>query len=240
MERDLLDRRVPAPVEPQGLTRALALRAPLLVAATLLLVIAAVYLLLQDRITDAEDDAAAAQTAGVAAAETLAGDVRALREQVLSTGQTPVAPDPEVSVGDLPEAIVGQAGATGLPGTPGRDGQDGADGTDGVPGSDGATGAAGPPGAPGDTVVGPQGPPGETVVGPPGPPGTDGAPGAPGRGISTVTVDEQCQLIVTYDDGTTQDAGQVCEPETTDPDPVLPIGLASLLLPIALGAAAPG
>lgn len=113
------------------------------------------------------------------AVSTLAGDVRALRQQVKAEGKTPVAPDPTKAVKDLPDRAEvpvpipgppgpkGDKGDTGKaaptitpsPGTPGAPGQPGADST--VPGPQGAQGE---PGAD-STVPGPQGERGE--AGPP-------------------------------------------------------------------------
>ena len=85
----------------------------------------------------------------------LAGDVRALRAQVESEGETPVAPDPTNAVADLPDraevpvpipgprGIQGERGKQGPSGVPGRDGENGADGAPGEPGTDGAVGPSG-------------------------------------------------------------------------------------------------
>ncbi|WTV99952.1 collagen-like protein [Streptomyces sp. NBC_00024] len=124
----------------------------------------------------------------------LASDVRQLRTQVKSEGETPVAPDPSDAVDDLParaEVPVpipgpsgprGEPGAPGEPGpsgSPGRAGEDGSDGEAGAPGERGAegpvgpAGPAGPPGAQGEP--GPAGPAGEQGErGPAGEPGRDG------------------------------------------------------------------
>lgn len=119
------------------------------------------------------------------AVSTLAGDVRALREQVKAEGETPVAPDPTRAVEDLPARAevpvpipgprgpAGEPGKTGPSGSPGQDGQNGSDGV-GQTGPPGADGAVGPPGPQGDP--GPAGPQGE-----PGPAGADGADGRDGR-----------------------------------------------------------
>lgn len=119
---------------------------------------------------------------------TLAGDVRALRQQVQAEGATPVAPDPTKAIDDLPartEVPVpipgprgepGSPGPSGSPGAAGRDGTDGQDGSSGLPGSDGATG---PPGAVGSAgPAGPAGPQGDP--GPAGPQGEQGAEGPRG------------------------------------------------------------
>jgi hypothetical protein len=122
------------------------------------------------------------------AVSTLAGDVRALRQQVQAGGETPVAPDPSRAVEDLPDRaevpvpIPGPPGPEGEPGSPGPTGSPGQDGTDGI-GSLGPTGPAGTPGAPGtDGAAGPPGPAGpQGDPGPAGPQGEQGAPGANGQ-----------------------------------------------------------
>lgn len=87
----------------------------------------------------------------VADRQQMAGDVEALREQLLDVGQVPV---------------VGPAGEAGMRG------EEGERGPRGFPGRDGAPGPAGPQGEPG-----PAGPQGE--AGPIGPAGPQGEPGAP-------------------------------------------------------------
>lgn len=114
------------------------------------------------------------------AVSTLAGDVRALRQQVKAAGKTPVAPDPTKAVEDLPARaevpvpIPGPPGPSGSPGSPGSSGEPGKDGAAGESGASGMPGPAGPTGP-----VGPQGVQGEQ--GPAGPAGQDGANGADGR-----------------------------------------------------------
>ena len=110
------------------------------------------------------------------------------------------------------------AGPKGDKGDPGRDGRDGKDSTvpgpAGPPGKDGSDGLdsliAGPPGATGapgkdSSVPGPAGPPGAD--------GADGAPGADGRGISSVTCEgtgDASYWVVTYTDGTSQTSTGPC------------------------------
>lgn len=111
------------------------------------------------------------------AVSTLAGDVRALREQIKAMGETPVAEDPSKAVKDLPsrtEVPVPIPGPAGAPGTDGVDGTNGLDGKNGSDGKNGADGLQGPQGEQG--VPGPQGPPGA-----PGKDGTDGTNGADGK-----------------------------------------------------------
>ena len=105
------------------------------------------------------------------AVSTLAGDVRALRQQVQAKGGTPVAPDPTKAVEDLPKRAEVPVPIPGPPGPAGPSGKPaptitpspGASGAPGQPGADstvpGPTGPAGPPGAD-STVPGPEGPPG--------------------------------------------------------------------------------
>ncbi|WP_435215943.1 collagen-like protein [Streptomyces sp. bgisy034] len=127
------------------------------------------------------------------AVSTLAGDVRALRQQVSDEGATPVAPDPTAAVEDLPDraevpvpipgprgsqGAKGEPGQPGPSGSPGRDGVDGSDGASGEPGADGATGPPGPAGE-----AGPQGERGEQGV--PGERGPQGEQGPPGPACPT-------------------------------------------------------
>ncbi|MGW8326462.1 collagen-like protein [Streptomyces sp. NPDC055897] len=108
------------------------------------------------------------------AVSTLAGDVRALRQQVTVKGGTPVAPDPAKAVQNLqdraevPVPIPGPPGPKGDPGAAGKPGPT-------IMPSPGPSGAAGRAGAD-STVPGPAG-----VAGPTGPAGKDGTDGAPGR-----------------------------------------------------------
>ena len=116
------------------------------------------------------------------AVSTLAGDVRALRAQVVAEGATPVAPDPTKAVENLPDRAQvpvpipgpsGPAGSPGPSGAPGKDGTDGSPGVDGSPGAVGPTGPAGPQGEQGP--AGPAGPQGEQ-----GPKGDTGEQGPAG------------------------------------------------------------
>ncbi|MFF9238369.1 collagen-like protein [Streptomyces sp. NPDC014776] len=143
---------------------------------------AAVSWLLVDRAQLADQLAHEADLRGTAVS-TLAGDVRALREQVKAEGKTPVAPDPAKAVEDLPARakvpvpIPGPPGPPGPPGSAGPAGPPGRSGADGVPGVPGAAGATGPPGP-----AGPEGPQGEQgPAGPPGPAGQDGKDGRDGK-----------------------------------------------------------
>lgn len=123
------------------------------------------------------------------AVSTLAGDVRALRQQVKAAGKTPVAPDPTKAVSNLPARAQvpvpipgppGPAGPAGPAGSPGPSGSPGSNGSNGQPGSNGSPGAVGQSGPAGP--AGPQGPQGEQgPAGPQGPAGKDGKDGADGR-----------------------------------------------------------
>lgn len=162
----------------------------------------AVSYLLIDRDRMANELAHEADLRGQAVS-TLAGDVRALRQQVKAKGATPVAPDPTRAVPSLsaraavPVPIpgpAGPAGAAGPSGAPGASGEPGTPGSPGVPGpsgaagQSGAAGSPGPTGAPGSpgpasTVAGPQGPKGDTgEQGPQGPKGDTGPAGPPPSG----------------------------------------------------------
>jgi hypothetical protein len=161
-------------------------RRPLLLTAVLLVLGGgvALSLILIGREADARRELATEANLRGDAVSVLAGDVRALREQVMGEGEIPVAPDPTTAVEDLPDRaevpvpIPGPRGPQGEPGkaaptitpSPGPPGSPGADGEDGAD----------------STVPGPQGPPGEpgadsTVPGPSGPPGRDGVDGRDGQ-----------------------------------------------------------
>lgn len=171
----------------------------LLLLAAILLVLGggvALSLILIGREVDARQDLAyearqsAAETQRVAteadlrgqAVSTLAGDVRALRQQVQAQGETPVAPDPTTAVEDLPDRaevpvpIPGPSGAPGRPGKTGPAGKDGEPGASGAPGVPGTVGATGPAGPVGPAGVGVQGEPGAT-----GPQGERGEKGDTGE-----------------------------------------------------------
>lgn len=135
-----------------------------------------VYVRVQAEAHRADQLAAEADLRG-SAVSTLAGDVRALRQQITDEGKKPVAPDPAKAVKNLPDRTEvpvsvpgprGPAGQPGTPGTPGKDGHDGAAGETGATGPAGSTGPAGP--------VGPAGPQGET-----GPAGDKGEKGDQGE-----------------------------------------------------------
>lgn len=111
------------------------------------------------------------------AVSTLAGDVRALRQQVKAKGETPVAPDPTTAVSNLPARAEVPVPIPGPPGPKGDPGSPGPSGSPGTAGSTGAAGAAGEPGAAGATgPAGIQGEPGAT-----GPQGEQGPKGDTGE-----------------------------------------------------------
>lgn len=126
-----------------------------------------------DRAEQRADRLAAEADLRGTAVSTLAGDVRALRQQVTVKGGTPVAPDPTKAVRNLedraevPVPIPGPPGPKGDPGAP-------APTVTPSPGPTGPTGAAGRDGVD-STVPGPAGP-----TGPAGKDGTDGAAGRDG------------------------------------------------------------
>ncbi|MEU9208566.1 collagen-like protein [Streptomyces sp. NPDC048415] len=142
---------------------------------------AAVSWLLVDRAQLTDQLAHEADLRG-SAVSTLAGDVRALREQVKAKGGTPVAPDPTKAVEDLPARSKVPVPIPGPPGPPGPSGSAGPSGSPGKPGANGTTGASGMPGAVGPSgPAGPSGAPGEPgPAGPPGPAGQDGKDGQDG------------------------------------------------------------
>lgn len=165
------------------------------VAAALLALTGAVILIWQriDAETARADQLATEADLRGTAVSTLAGDVRALRQQITAEGQTPVAPDPTKAVEDLPARaevpvpIPGPPGPKGDKGDPGKAAPTitpapGASGAPGQPGSDsvvpGPQGIQGEPGAD-STVPGPQGEPGP--AGPQGEPGPAGADGQDGQ-----------------------------------------------------------
>jgi hypothetical protein len=140
-----------------------------------LLALAGFGILIWQRIDDgdrkAEQLATEADLRGTAVS-TLAGDVRALRQQVKARGGTPVAPDPTKAVEDLPDRAEVPVPIPGPPGPKGDKGDPGKAAPTITP----APGEPGSPGASGvDGDVGPQGPQGE-----PGPAGPQGEPGPAG------------------------------------------------------------
>ncbi|MEU8902215.1 collagen-like protein [Streptomyces mirabilis] len=118
------------------------------------------------------------------AVSTLAGDVRALRQQVKVKGGTPVAPDPTKAVPNLPDRAAVPVPIPGPPGPKGDKGDPGqaaptitpSPGASGAPGAAGSNGVTGPQGPQGDKGV--QGDPG--VAGPQGEQGPQGDRGATG------------------------------------------------------------
>lgn len=136
----------------------------------------AVAFLQIDRAHQRADNLAAEADLRGNAVSTLAGDVRALRQQVTVKGGTPVAPDPTKAVDNLEDRA---KVPVPIPGPPGPKGDAGMPAPTITP-SPGASGASGKPGAD-STVPGPSGPPGQNATGVPGKDGADGAPGKDGR-----------------------------------------------------------
>jgi hypothetical protein len=137
------------------------------------------------------------------AVSTLAGDVRALRQQVKSKGGTPVAPDPTKAVPSLTARAEVPVPIPGPPGPPGPTGASGkpAPTITPAPGASGSPGAAGEPG-PASTVAGPAGPAGQD-----GTDGRDGSNGSPPAGWS-----------YSWTDGTGVTHHTTCSRSTDSPD----------------------
>ncbi len=107
--------------------------------------------------------------------------------------------------------IVGEDGETGAQGPQGEQGEQGETGAQGPQGEQGEKGEQGETGA-----QGPQGEKGET--GAQGPQGEQGEQGEPGRGIESITVNDEGKLVILYTDGTSVEleipaAGSGCEHE---------------------------
>lgn len=105
----------------------------------------------------------------------------------------------------------GSPGATGVPGPGPSDQQIAAAVQDYLPAAVAVYLAANPPASGPAGSTGPEGPQGSQ-----GPQGSPGVDGSPGRGITHVNVQRQddgsCDLITTYTDGSTEDAGAVSCP----------------------------
>lgn len=181
----------------------------------------ALSLLLIHREADARRELATEANLRGTAVSTLAGDVRALRQQVQGQGETPVAPDPTKAVNDLPARAEVPVPIPGPPGPPGPSGKPaptitGPPGASGQPGAT-VTGPPGPQGVPGDSVTGPAGPQGEP--GPAGPAGSDGKDGqACPTGYSWQTPADDPDALVCRKDGAP-------EPEPSDSPSSLAAGL---------------
>lgn len=161
------------------------------------------------------------------AVSTLAGDVRALREQIKAKGATPIAPDPTKAVpslsarAEVPVPIPGPVGPTGAPGATG------ASGPPGPPGPSGQPGASGVPGVGATGPAGPAGPPGPAGAdGQDGKDGTNGSDGQPPAGW-TYTWSEQngethtvtCTRAADFDPSSPQ---YTCTDSSTSPSPSAP------------------
>jgi hypothetical protein len=164
--------------------RAFVRRRHLMWIACALLALAGFGILIWQRIgaeTARADQLAAEADLRGSAVSTLAGDVRALRQQVKVKGGTPVAPDPTKAVPSLSARAEVPVPKPGPPGPKGDKGDPGkaaptitpSPGVSGAPGSAGSNGIAGPQGP-----QGVQGDPG--VAGPQGEQGPQGDPGAAG------------------------------------------------------------
>lgn len=178
-----------------------------------------VYVRVQSEAHRADQLAAEADLRGTAVS-TLAGDVRALRQQVKAEGKTPVAPDPTQAVKDLPDRA---AVPVPIPGPPGPKGDKGDTGDTGkaaptITPSPGASGAAGA-----DGVPGPQGPQGEPgIAGPQGEQGAQGERGEEGPAPSgwTYTDGSGATYECTPDsDGSTHYTCRITSTGDTSPSP---------------------
>ena len=99
----------------------------------------------------------------------------------------------------------GATGPTGATGATGENGTNGLNGTNGVDGVTGATGENGTNGLNGTNGV-------DGVTGPTGENGTNGLNGTNGVGISSSSIDLNGDLILTYTDSSTNNAGHVVGP----------------------------
>lgn len=98
----------------------------------------------------------------------------------------------------------GRDGVDGLSGEDGRDGRDGLNGRDGTAGKNGSNGKNGLDGQDGKKgTVGKQG-----LKGDPGKDGKDGLDGEGGRGIKTMRIIADGNVVVQYDDGSVETVGQ--------------------------------
>ena len=126
------------------------------------------------------------------------------------------------SDGTSEDAGLVQVNAAGATGAQGATGNTGAQGETGATGAQGETGAAGAQGETG--AAGAQGETGAT--------GAQGETGAAGRGIETAKLDENGHLIITYSDGTSEDAGAV--QGYAKRDPLVYVALAISILALLL------
>lgn len=165
----------------------------------------AVSLLLIEQQSNRADDLATEADLRGTAVSTLAGDVRALRQQIKTKGGTPVAPDPTKAVpslsarAEVPVPIPGPPGPKGDKGDPGSPAPTitPSPGASGAPGNDGSPGSAGSPGP-----AGAQGEPGPAGVD-----GKDGTNGSPPGGWS-----------YSWTDGTGVTHHTTCTRTTDSPD----------------------
>jgi len=173
-----------------------------------------VYVRVQAEASRADQLAAEADLRGNAVA-TLAGDVRALRQQIKSAGKTPVAPDPATAVKNLPDRAAVPVPIPGPPGPPGPSGKPAPTITPspGASGAVGATGPQGPQGVPGadSTVPGPQGEQG--------PQGERGEAGPPPSGWTFTDSTGATQECTPDSDGSTHYTCRVVSEPSSTPEP---------------------
>lgn len=165
----------------------------------------------------------------------LVAQYRSLYEEATIDGVEPDAPAPADVENELTTltgepgergevGVTGAVGPTGPPGPAGPTGDPGAPGSVGPPGPLGAPGPAGASGAPGergpagiDGSAGPQGEPGAPGVnGLDGAPGAEGPRGAEGRGIATVTCQQDGSWSFSFTDGTTASTTGPCRAATLE------------------------
>jgi hypothetical protein len=163
---------------------------------------ASLHIVQQHRISNLQQIVAATKADDAKAYQALLDKYTKLYSQIARSGQTPSQPAPS----DI-EPLPGPAGKPGAAGPSGPVGPVGATGPKGDKGDPGQVGDSGPDGPPGDP--GPQGDPGP--AGATGPTGLQGPAGADGRGITSVTCQDDGTWLITYTDGTTSTADGPCK-----------------------------
>jgi hypothetical protein len=169
---------------------------------------ASLHIVQQHRISNLQQIVGDTKADDAKAYQALLDKYTKLYSQIAGSGQTPSQPAPSEI-----EPLPGPAGKTGATGATGPSGPVGATGPQGEkvePGPIGPAGADGADGAPGDP--GPQGPPGDPgPAGATGPAGPQGPAGADGRGITSVTCQDDGSWLISYTDGTTSTTQGPCK-----------------------------
>lgn len=169
---------------------------------------ASLHIVQQHRISNLQQIVGDTKADDAKAYQALLDKYTKLYSQIARSGQTPSQPAPS-EIEPLP-GPAGKTGATGATGPSGPVGATGPQGEKGEPGPIGPAGADGTDGAPGDP--GPQGPPGDPgPAGATGPAGPQGPAGADGRGITSVTCQDDGSWLITYTDSTTSTAQGPCK-----------------------------